>query len=307
MNTSRNNKSSGFDFGVLLPIAEWLPVYKRKDLVGDMMAGLIVAIMLVPQSMAYAMLAGLPPEIGLYASILPLIIYAMFGSSRVLAVGPVAMVSLLTLTGVGAIAKSGTVEFITLALLLAFMTGVIQLLLGIARLGFLVNYLSHPVLVGFTSAAAIVIGFSQVKHLFGVQVARTEHPYEVFGEILNALPALNPTTLAIGMLSIAVLIYFKWFMSANMRSLKVPESFIGPITKAGALVAVLAGTLAVWLFGLNHSSAVRIVGQIPAGLPPFTLPGIEYSQIASLIPIALIISLVGFTESISIATTLASR
>jgi SulP family sulfate permease len=307
MNTSRNNKSNGFDLGVLLPIVKWLPVYKRKDLVGDLMAGLIVAIMLVPQSMAYAMLAGLPPEIGLYASILPLIIYAMFGSSRVLAVGPVAMVSLLTLTGVGTIAKSGTVEFITLALLLAFMTGVIQLLLGIARLGFLVNYLSHPVLVGFTSAAAIVIGFSQIKHLFGVQVARTEHPYEVFGEILNALPGLNPTTLAVGVLSVAVLIYFKWFLGGNMRSLKVPEPFIGPITKAGALVAVLAGTFAVWLFGLSQSSAVRIVGQIPAGLPPFTLPSIEYSQIASLLPIALIISLVGFTESISIATTLASR
>ncbi len=175
------------------------------------MAGLIVAIMLVPQSMAYAMLAGLPPEVGLYSSILPVIVYALFGSSRVLAVGPVAMVSLLTLSGVGALAEGGSAEFLALAVLLALMTGVIQLLMGVARLGFLVNYLSHPVLVGFTSAAAIVIGISQIKHVFGVKGVRSENTFEVLYSTFEMIPAANMTTLVIGVTGIAVLLYFNIF------------------------------------------------------------------------------------------------
>ena len=291
----------------LFPISRWLRQYKQEDLVGDLMAGVIVAIMLVPQSMAYAMLAGLPPQVGLYASILPLIIYAFFGSSRVLAVGPVAMVSLLTLSGVGAFAKPGTLEFIALALVLALMTGVIQLLMGIARLGFLVNFLSHPVLVGFTASAALVIGFSQLKHIFGIQVPRTEHPYELFLNVANNISATHLGTMAIGLGSVLVLLYFKYFFKKNLESLSFSTSIAEPLSKAGALLVVLVSTLLVWGFGLNSASGIKIVGDIPAGFPSLTIPSLETSQIAALLPIALIISLVGFMESISIATTLASK
>ncbi len=291
----------------ILPILNWLPSYRREDLAGDMMAGLVVAIMLVPQSMAYALLAGLPPEVGLYASIIPLIAYALFGSSRVLAVGPVAMVSLLTLSGVGALAEGGSAEFIALALLLALLTGVIQLLMGVARLGFLVNYLSHPVLVGFTSAAAIVIGLSQVKHLLGVKGVRSESVFEVFRATLASFPTANTTTLAIGLGCVAVLFYFKTWFLKNLRALKVGDGVAGPLAKSGALFVVLASTVLVWAFGLNETAGVKIVGDIPVGLPGLTVPSVGAEQITALLPIAMIISLVGFTESISIATTLASR
>ncbi|NNE67972.1 MAG: solute carrier family 26 protein [Pyrinomonadaceae bacterium] len=293
--------------GRYLPILKWLPNYNREFLVGDITAGIVVAIMLVPQSMAYASLAGLPAQVGLYASILPLVVYAFLGSSRVLAVGPVAMVSLLTLSGIGELAPSGTAEFIALALLLALLAGLIQLAMGLFRLGFLVNYLSHPVLVGFTSAAAIVIGFSQVKHILGVTISRTERPYEIFGVLYEALPAVHSTTLIIGIVAIAVLLYFKRYLAGQLMSLGVEQKTAAPIAKAGPLVVVLLGTLLVWGFALNGESGVSVVGNIPMGFPEIGIPGIEFANLTALLPIALIISLVGFTESISIATTLASK
>ena len=156
-----------------LPFLDWLVHYRRSDLPGDLMAGLIVAIMLVPQGMAYAMLAGLPPEVGLYASIVPLLIYGLLGSSRTLAVGPVAIVSLLVATAIAPLANGDVTVYVKLALTLAFLVGIIQVAMGLMRIGFLVNFLSHPVLVGFTAAAAIVIGFSQVKHLLGISLPLT--------------------------------------------------------------------------------------------------------------------------------------
>ena len=187
------------------------------------------------------------------------------------------------------------------------MTGAIQLLMGIARLGFLVNFLSHPVLVGFTSAAALVIGFSQAKHVFGIKVPRAEHPYELFLNIYNNISATNLITFMIGTGSILVLLYFKYFLKKNLVSLKFSTSIAEPISKAGALLVVLSGTIIVWVFGLDSASGVRIVGEIPAGLPSLAMPVIKTSQITMLFPIAIIISLVGFMESISIATTLASK
>ncbi|NNE98954.1 MAG: solute carrier family 26 protein [Pyrinomonadaceae bacterium] len=304
--TSKHGRKSNL-LRKVFPISGWVSNYRREDLIGDLMAGLIVAIMLVPQSMAYAMLAGLPPQVGLYASILPLIIYAVFGSSRVLAVGPVAMVSLLTLSGIGAIAQAGTAEFVALALILALMTGVIQLLMGIARLGFLVNFLSHPVLVGFTSAAALVIGSSQLKHIFGIDVARTEHPYQLFINVANNLPETNLIALGVGAGSIFVLLYFKYFFKRNLLGLGFGSGIADTLSKAGALLVVLVSTLIAWGIALDSGFGLKIVGEIPAGLPPLTFPSLQTSQIIALIPIALIISLVGFMESISIATTLASR
>ena len=165
-----------------VPILSWLPNYSQQSFKGDLVAGLTVGVMLIPQGMAYAMLAGLPPIYGLYASILPLMLYAIFGTSRQLAVGPVAMVSLLIAAGVGTIAEAGSELFIQLTILLALMVGGIQLLMGLLRLGFLVNFLSHPVVSGFTSAAALIIGFSQLKHLLGIDIPRSNHIHEIIGK-----------------------------------------------------------------------------------------------------------------------------
>ncbi|HRV90742.1 MAG TPA: solute carrier family 26 protein [Anaerolineae bacterium] len=290
-----------------LPFLNWLVNYRREDLVGDMMAGLIVTIMLVPQGMAYALLAGLPPEVGLYASIVPLIIYGLLGTSRTLAVGPVAIVSLLVATGVAPLAETGSGEYIRLAITLAFLVGIIQLVMGLVRLGFLVNFLSHPVLAGFTSAAAIVIGFSQVKHLLGLSMPSTEHFYEqVFYAAAN-FTASNPVTVAIGLASIVVLFYFKQGLGRQLKRLGVAEPLVVPITKSGPLIVVLGGTLVVWLFGLNETAGVSIVGDVPAGLPPLSLPYFDLSLWEVLLPTALAISFVGYMESISVAKSLASK
>lgn len=272
-----------------LPFMEWLVNYDRRNLRGDVTAGLTTAVMLIPQGMAYAMLAGLPPIHGLYASIVPIAIYALLGTSRQLAVGPVAMVSLLVATGVGAIAGSGTELFIAYSILLALMVGVMQLVMGIARLGFLVNFLSHPVISGFTSAAAIIIGLSQLKHLLGVKLASGK-VHVVLGDALTRLSEIQPITLGIGALTIAVLLFFK----------KVKPAF------PSALAVVLLGTLAVFFGGLNQMG-VAIVGDVPAGFPAPGLPVLDFDAMKALFPIALTISLVGFMESISVAKSFANR
>lgn len=272
-----------------LPFMEWLVNYDRTNLRGDVTAGLTTAVMLIPQGMAYAMLAGLPPIHGLYASIVPIAIYALLGTSRQLAVGPVAMVSLLVATGVGAIASSGTELFIAYSILLALMVGVMQLVMGIARLGFLVNFLSHPVISGFTSAAAIIIGLSQLKHLLGVKLASGK-VHVVIGDALTRLGEIEPITLGIGALTIAVLMFFK----------KVKPAF------PSALAVVLLGTLAVFFGGLNQMG-VAIVGDVPAGFPAPGLPVLDFDAMKALFPIALTISLVGFMESISVAKSFANR
>ncbi|MEL7234880.1 MAG: SulP family inorganic anion transporter, partial [Chloroflexota bacterium] len=161
-----------------LPFTTWLPKYSREDLTGDVIAGIIVAVMLVPQSMAYALLAGMPPETGLYASILPLIIYGLLGTSRVLAVGPTAMMSLLIAAGIGSLNPASTAEYMQYALIMALQVAIIQILMGVLRVGFLVNFLSHPVLSGFTSAAAIIIAFSQLRHVLGYNIPRADHLYQ---------------------------------------------------------------------------------------------------------------------------------
>lgn len=276
--------------GNYLPAFAWLRGYRRDNLSGDISAGLTVAVMLIPQGMAYAMLAGLPPAIGLYASIVPLLVYALFGTSRQLAVGPVAIVSLMTAAGVGAIANGDMTTYIALAVLLALMVGVIQLGMGIAKFGFLVTFLSHPVISGFTSAAALIIGFSQLKHLLGLDLPRSHHIHEI---ILNALGQWNDThviTLVIGMLSIAVLLLLKRWK---------------PMFPS-ALVVVGVSTLAVWGLDL-HQLGVKIVGEVPAGLPSPQLPNLDMAMISSLLPTAIAISMISFMESISVAKALARR
>ncbi len=289
------------------PLAARLTHYRREYFVGDLIAGLVVAIMLVPQAMAYAMLAGLPPQVGLYASILPLLLYSVLGTSNALAVGPVAMISLLVVSGVGELATPGSAEFVSLCLTLALLVGTLQILMAIFRLGFLVNFISHPVLAGFTSAAAIVIGFSQVKHLLGISVETGHYPWQLIGRTMQHLGDAHPATLAIGLTSCGLLLLFAWAVSPLLHRAGLPKNVADVIAKTGPLVAVVA--MALWVFGgsLDQSAAVAVVGEIPAGLPRLTMPGLSPGLLQSLFPLALVITLVGYLESISVARALASR
>jgi len=289
------------------PLATTLSSYRRDQFVGDLIAGLIVAIMLVPQAMAYAMLAGLPPQVGLYASIVPLMLYALLGTSNSLAVGPVAMVSLLVFTGVGKLATPGSPEFIGLCLTLALMIGVLQIAMAAFRLGFLVNFISHPVLVGFTSAAAIVIGFSQVKHLIGVAVESGEYPFQSILNTLSNIGNANLTTLAIGVASCLLLILFAYGLAPTLTKFGLAKSTTETIGKLGPLVAVVITAMVVFSGQLHQAHSVTIVGDIPSGLPGLTIPPINLAAIRSLLPLAFVITLVGYTESISVAKALASR
>jgi len=246
--------------------------------------------MLVPQGMAYAVLAGMPPVYGLYASLVPLLLYAIFGTSRQLAVGPVAMVSLLVIAGVGEIAEVGSDRFIHLAIMTALGVGMFQLLMGVFRMGFLVNFLSHPVLSGFTSAAAIIIGSSQIRNLFGLDLPRTNHVHEIIIEAAQRITEIDPVTSIIGIASIALIIILrKWKR-----------------TFPSALAVVIIGTVATALFNLN-THGVSIVGEVPQGLPGFEMPGFELSDFRALLPIILVISLVSYMESIAVAKALANK
>lgn len=273
-----------------MPVLDWLPYYKKNELGGDISAGLTVGIMLIPQGMAYAMIAGLPPIYGLYAAFIPQIIYAFFGTSRQLSVAPVAMISLLIGAGISEIAPAGSEEFIHLAILLAIMVGALQFLFGVFKMGFLVNFLSQPVISGYTSAAAIIIGLSQLKHLLGVELPSSNLIHEIVASAAGNISETNTPTLIIGILGIFIIIIIKKFSNAF----------------PGSLMVVALGIAAVTIFGLDNSG-VKIVGFVPAGFPDFALPVMSFERIYQLFPLALIISLVGFMESISIAKAIQSK
>jgi SulP family sulfate permease len=272
------------DLSQRIPLLRTLRTYDRADLRGDVTAGLTTAVMLIPQAMGYAMLAGMPPIYGLYAAVAPLAVYALFGTSRQLAVGPVAMVSLLTAAGVGAIAEGGTEAYVAYAILLALMVGALQLAMGVFRLGFLVNFLSHPVISGFTSAAALIIGLSQLKHLLGFDIPRSQNVLEILRSAAAGIDALHPATVLIGAVSIAALVLLKKHRPAFPR----------------ALLVVVGGSLAVWGLGLVDAG-VRIVGDVPSGLPAPTMPTFDLHAMSQLFGVAVAIALVSFMESIAVA------
>ena len=288
-----------------LPILGTLQTYKREYLTGDMIAGLIVAIMLIPQGMAYALLAGLPPQAGLYASMIPLMLYGLLGTSRYLAVGPVAIVSLLTASSVGTLVAEGSANYIQLALTLALLVGVIQTAMGLLRIGFLVNFLSHPVLVGFSGAAAIVIGFSQVKGLLGFAVPRTDYFYQQVWYVLSHLTETNLISLAIGLFGIVTLIYFKTTLGGQLQGRGWSTAVTTPLSKSGPLFIVIVTTLVVRLGGLQ--ATIGVVGDVPAGLPSLTIPSFDWDTWQLLLTTAIAISFVGYMESISVAKSLASK
>ena len=292
----------------VIPALDWLVNYERENLAGDALAGVIVAALLIPQGMAYALLAGLPPQFGLYASVVPVAIYALLGSSRFLSVGPVAIVSLLVASGVAELADPGSPRYFAFATAVALVVGVIQVAVGAARLGGLTNFLSHPVLSGFTSAAAILIGLSQLKHLLGVKLPQTEYFHEQLTQLARSVSRVHPPTLVISVASVLLLLAFQHLLPRVVARTKTASSVLTQsLAKSGPMVVVILGTAIVAGFDLGERSAVSIVGEIPRGLPEFAFPGLSVSEFTSLLPLALTVSFVGFLESVSVAKSLAAK
>ncbi|MDF0602620.1 sulfate permease [Psychromarinibacter sp. C21-152] len=289
-----------------IPVFDWGAGYNRETFSNDMIAAVIVTIMLIPQSLAYALLAGLPPEAGIYASIVPIILYAIFGTSRALAVGPVAVVSLLTASAVGQVAEAGTAGYAVAALTLALLSGGFLLALGLFRLGFLANFLSHPVIAGFITASGILIATSQLKHILGVE-AHGHTLIEMVGSLLSHLTQLSVVTLIIGAATTAFLFWVRKGLKPRLLKAGLSPKLADVATKAGPVAAVVVTTLATWAFGLSGWGNVAVVGEVPQSLPPLTLPGFAPELIRQLAIPAILISIIGFVESVSVAQTLAAK
>ncbi len=273
-----------------IPILDWLPNYKKAHLKGDVIAGITVAIILIPQGIAYALIAGLPPIYGLYTALVPQVIYAVFGTARQVAIGPVAMDSLIVATGVATLALTGSESYIAIAILLALIVGIIQFLMGVLRLGFIVNFLSKPVITGFTSAVALTIGLNQLSNLFGVSFVKSDQIHILVSDVFEKLSEINLNTTIIGLVACAIIIILKKINS------KIPN----------ALIVVLLGILVLKFFEQNFLD-VSIVKNIPSGLPSFSIPEIDIAQIRELMPIAITLVMVGYLETISIGKTLESK
>jgi len=281
-------------FKKLFPIFQWLPSYKKTYLVGDVIAGITVGVMLIPQGMAYAMIAGLPPVFGLYAALMPQVVYAVMGTSRQLAVGPVAMDSLLVAAGLGALSLSGIEEYIAMAIFLSLFMGSMQLLFGVLRMGFLVNFLSKPVISGFTSGAALIIGFSQLKHLLGIEIPRNNQLYKLIGSVYENSSLINGYAFVIGILSIVLIKGIKWWNKKYNK--KLPA----------ALVLVVVGVAIVYFLKL-YDFGLKIVGNVPSGLPSFQSPEIPLERVSDLFPIALTLALIAFMEAISVSKAIEEK
>jgi SulP family sulfate permease len=288
-----------------LPILTWGAGYSRRTLANDLTVAAIVTVMLIPQSLAYALLAGLPAQVGLYASMAPLVLYAVFGTSRTLAVGPVAVASLMTAAAVSPLAAQGTPEYLGAAVALAAISGLMLLAMGLLRLGFLANFLSRPVISGFITASAIQIAAGQVAPVLGIHVEG-----ETFAELIVSLGRnlghTNPFTVAIGVASLAFLFWVRQSVKRLLRGFGIGERPADILAKVGPVVAIVATTAAVWGFGLA-AQGVSIVGTVPQGLPRLALPALDPALWMKILVPALLISIVGYVESISVALTLAAK
>lgn len=288
-----------------LPILSWGREYNRTALSNDLVAALIVTIMLIPQSLAYALLAGLPPEAGLYASIVPIMLYAVFGTSRALAVGPVAVVSLMTAAALSNIVEQGTMGYAVAALSLAALSGIILLAMGLFRLGFLANFLSHPVIAGFITASGIIIAASQLKHILGIN-AEGHNLLELAISLVEHISEINWITAVIGVLATGFLFWVRKELKPLLQKFGLSAGLTGMLVKTGPVAVVVATTVAVWALGLSDKG-VKIVGEVPQSLPPLTLPSFSPELLGQLLLPAFLISIIGFVESISVAQTLAAK
>ena len=289
-----------------VPLPEWLKTYQSQFIAGDITAGLIVTVMLIPQSLAYAMLAGLPPEIGLYASLLPMVAYALFGSSMTLAVGPVAVSSLMTASALIPLASQGSAEYVSLSILLALLSGVMLLAAGFLRLGFLAWFLSHPVISGFISGSAILIAIGQLKYLLGLQFS-SSGVVSALNNLGQHLHETNTTTAFLGLSAVVFLLFARNYLGPLLKQIGISAKSSDLITKLAPMAVVIVSTALVAIYGLDQTDKVSIVGRVPGGLPSIGLPSIQWEQIHTLWLPALLISLVGFVESVSVGQSLALK
>ncbi|MCK9550462.1 SulP family inorganic anion transporter, partial [Aquamicrobium sp.] len=280
------------------PFLQWAKTYDGTTLTSDLLAAVIVTIMLIPQSLAYAMLAGLPAEAGLYASILPLVAYAIFGTSRTLAVGPVAVVSLMTASAIGQIAAEGTLDYLTAAVVLALLSGGMLVAMGIFRLGFLANFLSHPVISGFITASGLLIAAGQLRHILGVSGGGSTLP-EILFSLSGQLFAINPVTLVIGIGVLAFLYFARKYLKPLLVAIRIPGRLADMMAKAAPILAV-AVTVALAASLDLGAQGVALVGEIPQGLPAFGVPAFSLDLVSTLFVPAFLISVVGFVESVSV-------
>ncbi len=273
-----------------IPILDWLPSYKRTYLKGDVFAGLTVSIILIPQGIAYAMIVGIPPIYGLYCALIPQLVYAIFGTSRQVAIGPVAMDSLIVATGVSSLALRGSESYIAIAIMLGLVVGIVQFLMGVLRLGFIVNFLSKPVLSGFSSAVALLIGLNQFKNLFGVDFSQSDEIQVLLTELIENIPDFNLHTTIIGGISCAII------YSIRKVNRKIPS----------ALIVIILGVLVMKFFA-DELMDIEVIGEIPSGLPSFSVPTIDNSLIGELLPTIITLVAIGFLELISIGKTLEAK
>ena len=271
----------------IFPILDWLPNYKISFLRGDILAGFTIGIILIPQGIAYAIIAGLPPIYGLYTALIPQLIYTIFGTSRQLSTGPTALDSLIIAAGVSTLAVLGSENYVTIVFLLTLMVGCIQFIVGIFKLGFIVNFLSKPVLTGFVTAAALIIALSQFKDLLGLDISRSNHIQTIFTNLFEKSREINLTTFFLGTVSILIILGLKRIHN------KIPSH----------LLIVILGILVMKWFG-NYLTDVEIVKDIPKGLSPFIIHNFDISLIQKLMPIALTLAFTGFLQGISIAKAL---
>ena len=303
----KSNKNSGV-FGVFksyLPILEWAPKYNKKTLVNDLLVALIVTMMLIPQSLAYALLAGLPPEVGLYASMAPLLLYAIFGTSRALAVGPVAVASLMTAAAAGQLASQGSPEYYGAAIALAMVSGLLLMVMGFVKLGFLANFLSHPVIAGFITASGLQIAAGQLGPVLGIN-AHGESFLDIVISIWHSISTVNWATAAIGIGSLIFLFWVRSGLKPLLLKLKLSPKTADMMVRIGPVVAIISTIIIVWLMGLADQG-VKIVGKVPEGLPKIELPPLDFELWLKILVPALLISIVGYVESISVALTLAAK
>lgn len=289
----------------LFPCAVWLRRYDLHAAREDLLAAVIVTLMLIPQSLAYAMLAGLPPVTGLYASILPLAAYTLFGTSSALAVGPVAVVSLMTAAALAPLFPAESPEYVAAAMLLALLSGAILILMAALRLGFIANFLSRPVVSGFISASGILIALGQVRHILGIR-GSGDNALDTLVALVDGVTATHLPTAIIGITSLALLYLARTRLQGWLKQLGIGATLAGNLSKTGPVLTLLLAVVAVTAFDLA-AAGVAVVGIVPAGLPAPALPALDAELALTLLPAALLISLVGFVESVSVGQTLAAK
>tara|TARA_B100000959_G_scaffold99100_2_gene104807 strand:- start:11577 stop:13319 length:1743 start_codon:yes stop_codon:yes gene_type:complete len=297
--------NKGFSPRRFLPIIVWGPHYGKGKFADDAIAAIIVAIMLIPQALAYALVAGLPPETGLYASMFGLTVYALFGTSNTLSVAPVAVISLMTAAALGKLSLDGSEQAVAAALTLAFLSGGFLLLLGLLRLGFMANFLSHPVISAFITASAIIIGLSQLQHLLGVS-ASGQNVIELLMSLSQSFSDANGITFGLGVGAILLIVWCKTGLRRGLLALGINARLTTTVSRSGPLlVAIIMASLA-FLLRLDQQG-VQLLGDVPKGLPALAVPDFSFDLVNSLLGSAVLISIIGFVESISVAQTLAAR